>query len=120
MRRSTLTALILALFLASCAGDEATPAGDEAAPAEGCESLTIGSVHPLTGALALDGTQMDQAVEMAAEDLSAEGTAIEVLSADSRGEPEVGQTEAQRLIQEGAMALVGPFQSDVAINLATV
>lgn len=95
-----------------------TDAG-QAAP--GCDTVTIGSLHPLTGGLALDGQQMDDAVSMAAEDLSADsGVTVEVLSADTQGAPEVGQTEAQRLIQEGANALVGAFQSAVTINLATV
>lgn len=96
------------------ATDDAAPSGD---------AVAIGSIHPLTGALALDGNQMDQAVQMAVEDLNAAGdlpVTLEVVSADTQGEPELGQSEAQRLIDEGAVALVGAFQSAVTTNIATV
>lgn len=89
----------------------------------GGETVTIGSIHPLTGALALDGEQMDNAVQMAVEDLNSGGdlpVTLEVASADTQGEPELGQSEAQRLIDEGAVALVGAFQSSVTTNIATV
>jgi branched-chain amino acid transport system substrate-binding protein len=42
------------------------------------------------------------------------------LSADSKGAPETGQSEAQRLIQEGAVAIVGTYQSAVSQNVAAV
>ena len=38
----------------------------------------------------------------------------------SKGEAETGQSEAQRLIDEGAVALVGTYQSDVTQNVASV
>ena len=41
-------------------------------------------------------------------------------SGDTQGKPEVGQSEAQRLIQEGAVALVGTYQSAVSPNVAAV
>lgn len=98
----------------------ASPSEAGTATAAGCAELTIGSVHPLTGGLAADGTQMDAAAQLAAADLSTDGLSITIMSADSQGEPEIGQTEAQRLIQEGANALIGTYQSAVTTNLATV
>jgi branched-chain amino acid transport system substrate-binding protein len=103
----------------AAATSEDTGGGD----AGGGEPVTIGSIHPLTGALALDGTQMDNAVKMAVEDLNEAGdlpVTLEVASADTQGEPELGQSEAQRLIDEGAVALVGTYQSAVTTNVATV
>lgn len=144
MRRSSLVAASVAvgLVLTACGGTDDGDTGGEATEgtqtetgtedrgtertdgdgeaAAGCPELTIGSVHPLTGGLALDGGQMDSAAKMAAEELSTDGLTIEVLSADSQGQPEVGQTEAQRLIQDGANALIGAFQSAVTTNLATL
>ena len=145
MRRTRYLAVgtAMVVMLAACGGDaedeatsapatdgeatEATegmttePASEPAtAGGPGCAELTIGSVHPLTGGLALDGTQMDNAAQMAATDLSTDGLSITIESADSQGQPEVGQTEAQRLIQEGANALIGTYQSAVTTNLATV
>ncbi len=110
--------------------DEATDeATDEAAeePAGDVEEILIGSVHPLTGGVALDGNQMDNAVKMAVDRINAEGgiaalggAQLRVLSADSQGDPAIGQTEAQRMIDEGAVALIGAFQSAVTINIATL
>jgi branched-chain amino acid transport system substrate-binding protein len=141
--RVRLLTLILAgaVVLAACGGgttttadatgaaSEAPPdaAGDTASEDTGGggsgETVTIGSIHPLTGALALDGEQMDNAVQMAVEDLNSAGdlpVTLEVASADTQGEPELGQSEAQRLIDEGAIALVGAYQSAVTTNIATV
>lgn len=148
MRASKLAAGLagLALVLAACSsgsdaeGDAATETAQETAAetteetteeseetVASVETIKIGSVHPLTGGLAADGLQMDAAAQLAAEDINAaggisclNGATIEILSADSTGTPEVGQSEAERLIQEGAIALVGPYQSAVASNIATV
>lgn len=148
MRASKLAAGLagLALVLAACSsgsdaeGDAATETAQETAAetteetteesgdaSASVETIKIGSVHPLTGGLAADGLQMDAAAQLAADDINAaggisclNGATIEILSADSTGTPEVGQSEAERLIQEGAIALVGPYQSAVASNIATV
>lgn len=150
MRASKLAAGLagLALVLAACSsgsdaeGDAATETAQETAAetteetteesedsgeAASVETIKIGSVHPLTGGLAADGLQMDAAAQLAADDINAaggisclNGATLEILSADSTGTPEVGQSEAERLIQEGAIALVGPYQSAVASNIATV
>ena len=86
--------------------------------------VQIGGIHPLTGGLAADGVQMDNAIRMAVEEINAAGGAggltFEYLSADSTGSPEVGQTEAERLINEGADVLIGTFQSSVTANVAAI
>ena len=129
----------LALVLAACSSesDADSDASAETATASAEETTTeeaasvdvikIGSIHPLTGGLAADGLQMDAGAQLAAADINAaggisclDGAQIEILSADSTGTPEVGQSEAERLIQEGVIALVGPYQSAVAYNIATV
>jgi len=131
----------LTLVLAACSSGEddaaSTPeetTASESASAEetaeetvSVDSVVIGSVHPLTGGLAADGLQMDAGAQFAADDINAaggikclDGATIEIASGDSTGSPEVGQSEAERLIAEGAIALVGPYQSAVAANIATV
>jgi branched-chain amino acid transport system substrate-binding protein len=104
----------------SSVGATTVPAGD-------AEEILIGSIHPLTGGLALDGNQMDNAAQMAVEHINAAGgieslggAQLRLLSADSQGDPAVGQTEAQRMIDEGAVALIGTFQSAVTVNVATL
>ena len=90
-------------------------------------TIKIGSLHPLTGPLALDGKQMDDAIKLAAETVNAAGgirsmggARLEILSADTQGRPDIGQTEAQRMIDQGAIALIGCYQSAVSQNVATV
>jgi branched-chain amino acid transport system substrate-binding protein len=143
MRARLLTLIAVgAVLLAACGGGttstgdatDAAEAGDGAVataedtgddsgdPGSG-DTVTIGSIHPMTGALALDGKQMDDAVKLAVEDLNSAGdlpVTLEVASADTQGEPELGQSEAQRLIDDGAVALVGAYQSAVTTNIATV
>ncbi len=108
-------------------GEGGEAAEDTPAPESDVETIPIGSLHPLTGALANDGTAMDQAIQMAIDDVneaggieSLGGAQLELISADSQGDPEIGQTETQRMIDEGAVALIGAFQSAVAINVATL
>ncbi len=104
----------------------ATEAAAEEAPATAAgDTIKIGGIHPLTGGLAADGTQMDNAIKMAIEELNAaggvlDGTMFEYLSADSTGNAEVGQTEAERLVNDGAVALICCFQSAVTANVAAL
>lgn len=114
---------LLALTMSACGG---SAPGGTAAPAES-GTVKIGSIHPLTGPLAFDGQQMSKAIKLAADKINADGgieslggAKLEILDADSQGKPEIGQSEAQRLTQAGAVALVGPYQSAVAAQVATV
>ncbi len=87
--------------------------------------IHIGGIHPLTGGLAADGIQMDNAIQMAIEEINEAGGVLDgrelaYLSADSTGSAEVGQTEAERLVSEGAAAIICCFQSSVTANVATI
>jgi branched-chain amino acid transport system substrate-binding protein len=70
---------------------------------------------------------MDNGAKLAVEAINAAGgikslggAKLELVSADSQGKPEVGQSEAQRVIQDGAVGIVGTYQSAVSANVATV
>lgn len=121
-------ALALPLTLAACGGS-APPgtAGAGGGTRAAGETIKIGSLHPLSGAAAADGQQMDNGAKLAVEAINAAGgikamggAKLELLSADSQGAPEVGQSEAQRLIQEGAVSIIGTYQSAVSQNVAAV
>ncbi|MGH3319861.1 MAG: ABC transporter substrate-binding protein [Streptosporangiaceae bacterium] len=113
---------------AGCGGGSSAPkAGGGGGGGGSGGPIVIGSIHPLTGPLAGDGKLMDDAVKMAVDDINAaggikalDGRKLAVKSGDSQGKPEVGQSEAQRIIQSGATALVGTYQSDVTQNVAAV
>lgn len=107
------------LALAAC--------GDSGESADDGGEITIGSVHPLTGDLAGVGGLMNNGAQMAVEDINADGgiealdgATLTLADGDSQGEAAIGQSEAQRLIQDGAVALVGTYQSDVTQNVAAV
>jgi branched-chain amino acid transport system substrate-binding protein len=134
---------VVILLLAACA-DAATPTPEPieeptAAPVveptevpteepeeeEMAGPIYIGGIHPLTGGLAADGIQMDNAIQMALDELNEAGGALggvefAYLGADSTGAAEVGQTEAERLIGEGAVAIICCFQSAVTSNVAAI
>ncbi len=133
MRKTWIAGLALAapLALASCGGS--APPGTPGVAAGGGASagagttIKIGSLHPLSGSSAADGQQMDNGAKLAVKAInqaggikSMGGAKLELLSADSKGAPEVGQSEAQRLIQEGAVSILGTYQSAVSQNVAAV
>ncbi|HLU55666.1 MAG TPA: ABC transporter substrate-binding protein [Pseudonocardia sp.] len=131
MRKTWIAAVAcaLSLGLAACGGSAPSGAADDA-PAGGVGpdgTIKIGSLHPLSGAAAADGQQMDNGARLAVEAIneaggikSLGGAKLELLSADTQGKPEVGQSEAQRLVQEGAVGLVGTYQSAVTANVSAV
>lgn len=132
-RSATVTLVALAMVAAACGGgDDAAPApaptpAPAPAPDAPGEPIAIGSLHPLTGGLAQDGIAMDEAAQMAVDDINAAGgiaslagTQLVLVSADSQGSPDVGATEAQRMIDEGVVAIVGAYQSAVSINVAAL
>lgn len=132
MRTRWITGLAVALPLALAACGGSAPAGstDDSSGGAGSsapETVTIGALHPLSGGLAADGQQMDNGAKLAIEAIneaggikSLDGARLELASADTQGAPEVGQSEAQRLVQQGAVALVGAYQSAVSQNVAAV
>jgi branched-chain amino acid transport system substrate-binding protein len=109
--------VVVALVVVACGGGGSSQGGSE--------TIKIGSLHPLTGPLAVDGKRMDQAVKMAVKDIndaggieSMDGAKLEVVSGDTKGEPETASSEAQRMTGEGAVALVGPYTSATAATVA--
>jgi branched-chain amino acid transport system substrate-binding protein len=120
---TTAAAGCAVLALSACSdGDTAARRGGA-----GDGSIKIGTLHPLTGAYAGDGRQLENGVALAikavndAGGIKSMGGAKLVLDpGDTKGAPETGQSEAQRLIQNGDVALVGTYQSAVAQNVAAV
>ncbi|KQQ39548.1 ABC transporter substrate-binding protein [Nocardioides sp. Leaf307] len=121
MNKVSLAAALAAsaLALSACGGSGSSGSADG--------EIMIGAVHPLTGALAGVGSLMNNGAQMAVDDINAAG-GIEALDGaqltlgegDSKGVADSGQSEAQRLISEGAVALVGTYQSDVTANVSAV
>ena len=117
-----VAALLLAsAALVACGADDSSGGGGDGG------DITIGSVHPMTGSLAGVGGLMNDGAKLAVADINADGgiesldgANLTLAEGDSQGKAEVGQSEAQRLIGDGAVALVGTYQSDVTQNVAAV
>ncbi len=111
------------------------------APAAAQEEVRIGVIYPLTGAAASTGLELKNVAELAAhlvntpskaKDLklplplgaglpSLKGAKVKLIFGDHQGNPQVGASEAERLItQEKVVALVGSYQSNVTATASQV
>ena len=90
-------------------------------------TIKVGLIHPVTGYMSLLGLRCRQGGQMAADDINARGgikamggAKIELLLGDTESKPEVGASEAERLIRAGAHILVGSFDSGSTMAIAGV
>lgn len=90
-------------------------------------TIKIGSVQPVTGPLAVIGQGQRRGAQMAVEYINSRGgiksmggAKLELLLGDSQTSAEVGRSEADRLIKEGAKVIVGAFESGTGMAIATL
>jgi branched-chain amino acid transport system substrate-binding protein len=81
-------------------------------------TFKVGVVHPITGPLAEPGQACRLGAQMAADAINAaggikslNGAKLELLLGDTQTKPDVGRTEAERVINQGAQMLMGSFDS---------
>jgi branched-chain amino acid transport system substrate-binding protein len=81
-------------------------------------TFKIGVVHPVTGPLAEPGQACRLGAQMAADAINAaggikslNGMKLELIVGDTQTKPDVGRTEAERVINQGAQMLMGSFDS---------
>jgi len=81
-------------------------------------TFKVGVVHPVTGPLAEPGQACRLGAQMAADAINAAGgikglggARLELIFGDTQTKPEVGRTEAERVITQGAQMLMGSFDS---------
>ena len=108
------------------AGTAATAAA-LAAPAIGraqAQTVKIGIIQPVTGALAFDGQQGQYGAELAINAVNAAGgiksmggAKLEMVFGDARSTPEGGTAEVERLQGEGVVGIVGGFASPICLAL---
>jgi branched-chain amino acid transport system substrate-binding protein len=89
--------------------------------------IKIASIQPVTGVISDIGISMRRGNQMAVDDINARGgikskggAKLKLLLADTEAKEEVARTEAERVIKEGAVCLVGPFLSGNAMTIATL
>jgi len=91
------------------------------------QPIKIGSIQPATGPLAVIGQGQRRGNQLAVDYINSTGgikslggAKIELILGDSESKPEVGRSEADRLVQDGAVMLVGAFQSGTSMAIATL
>ena len=103
------------------------------------QEVRIGVIYPLTGPSASAGGEIKNALELAADIINngakirdlpfaaggglpgLKGAKVKLVFADHQGNPQVGATEAERLItQEKVVAIVGSYNSSVTLTASQV
>jgi branched-chain amino acid transport system substrate-binding protein len=85
------------------------------------QKLKVGVILPRSGTLGLIGQSCQKGADLAPgviKDLL--GVDLELMNADFESNVDTARTRAERLIQEGAHVLVGPFDSGAASAIAQV
>jgi branched-chain amino acid transport system substrate-binding protein len=126
------------LLLSGAAATVALGAGP--ALAEGPKEIVIGCIYPLSGASGQIGVDAQHAFNTAADIINGRhddlgdlplakteglpglgGAKVRLVFADHQSDPQKGRAEAERLItQQKACALIGSYQSAVAVTISTV
>jgi len=99
-----------------------------AGEATAAEEIRVGVISPMTGPAAKFGQIQKNTLILASEDVnnaggikSLGGAKVRLIFGDTRGEPDIGVTETERLItKEKVHALIGAFQSGVGFPSSAV
>jgi branched-chain amino acid transport system substrate-binding protein len=86
-------------------------------PVWAVEPIKIGFIGPLTGDYMAEGMEAKQVVELLAKNTNDHGGIlgknIEMIYEDDQGNPQTGRAAAQRLTQQGVIAVIGSYTSAV-------
>jgi branched-chain amino acid transport system substrate-binding protein len=89
--------------------------------------IKIASLQPVTGVISDIGISMRRGNQMAVDDINAKGgikskggAKLRLLLGDTEAKEEVARSEAEKVIKEGAVCIVGPFLSGNAMTIATL
>src|SRR6476620_4236510 len=89
-------------------------------PLQAAEPLKVGFMTVRSGALAAGGRQMEEGLKLCMDEHRGEmaGRKIEIITADTAGQPAVTKTKAQELIErDGAQVLIGPLAAFEALAI---
>jgi branched-chain amino acid transport system substrate-binding protein len=129
MIRFAPVAIAAAVALAAC-GKKEEPAKKEAAkaaaPAE--EVVKIGHVAPLTGGIAHLGKDNENGARMAIDEINGAGglkvgdkvLKLELVAEDDKADPKEGTLAAQKIVDSGAVAVVGHLNSGTSIPASKI
>jgi len=91
------------------------------------KEILFGSIEPASGPVADIGIGNRRAQQLAVEEIneaggikSLGGAKVKLLLTDSEFKPAVARSQAEKLIREGVVGLIGPFSSADAMAIATL
>ncbi|SAL70382.1 extracellular ligand-binding receptor [Caballeronia arvi] len=103
----------------------ALAAGSQSAIAQ--ETIKIGVSAPLTGINASNGKDLENGVRLALDEANAQHIKLggrearfELASVDDQSDPRIGVQVAQKLVDDGVIAVVGYYNSGVALPAAPI
>lgn len=115
-----------AAMMTGCGGSSAgssAPADSSAAPIEG-DAINIGCLAPLTGEVSTYGIAVANAVQMAVEEINAaggiNGTPINLITLDEKGDSTEAVNAYNKLVDEGVVAVIGDVTSKPCLAVAEV
>jgi branched-chain amino acid transport system substrate-binding protein len=86
--------------------------------------VKVGYILPVTGPLAFEAALALNGLQLAVDEINAAGgikslggARLTLLPGDTQNKVDLGKSEAQRLIDQGVVALIGPFSSLVAFSV---
>jgi len=124
--------LAAAVALAACGKkEEAAPkaeAAKAAAAAPVAEVIKIGHVAPLTGGIAHLGKDNENGARLAVEEINAAGGIklgdktykLDLVAEDDKADPKEGTLAAQKIVDSGAIAVVGHLNSGTTIPASKI
>lgn len=91
------------------------------------EVVTLGHSAPLTGPQAVNGKDNENGAKLAIEELNKSGVIVagkkvtfKLISEDDQADPRIGVQAAQKFADSGVVAVLGPYNSGVAIPASRV
>jgi len=109
------------------AGAAAAVAGFPGIGRAQAREVKVGYILPVTGPLAFEAGLALNGIQLAVEEINAGGgikslggAKLALLPGDTQNKVELGNSEASRLVDQGVVALIGPFSSLVAFSVRQV
>lgn len=116
-----LTVLLCAALLVSCGDDDGDDPDNNNDNNNNGGTVRIGVLLPATGAPEA-ATSAQNAVELAQEEINnaggINGMQLEFVYGDTELDPTTGKAEAERLINEGCIGIIGSYGSSVSISVS--
>jgi len=126
-------AIAAAVALAACgkkeeAAPKAEPAKAAAPAAPAAEVIKVGHVAPLTGGIAHLGKDNENGARLAVEEINAAGglkvgdktVKLDLVAEDDKADPKEGTLAAQKIVDSGAVAIVGHLNSGTSIPASKI